>query len=97
MEDVIEKYVGLDGKPYATITLGSGDTESHIQLPSGYYLIRDREGSQTERFDACTTYITNQSGSALPSTGGPGTQWFYLIGLCFILGAAGIKRFSGHA
>lgn len=56
--DEIERYVVLTGEPFATITLGPGDTESHIQLPAGYYLIRDEVESQTGRFDAYTTYIT---------------------------------------
>ncbi|MDO5132074.1 MAG: Cna B-type domain-containing protein [Eubacteriales bacterium] len=56
--DVIENYVTIDGNPYRTITLGPGDTENSIQLPPGYYLIRDAETSQTGRFDAYTTYIT---------------------------------------
>ena len=56
--DVIEKYLNIDGHPYRTITLGPDDTENSIQLPPGYYLIRDTETSQTGRHDAYTTYIT---------------------------------------
>ena len=56
--DVIEQYVKIDGEPYRTITLNDGPSENSIQLPSGYYLIRDVETSQTGRPDAYTTYIT---------------------------------------
>ena len=56
--DVIEQYLNIDGHPYRTITLGPNDTENSIQLPPGYYLIRDAETSQTGRHDAYTTYIT---------------------------------------
>ena len=45
--------------------------------------------------DNRTATIINQSGSALPSTGGPGTLLYYLIGTILILGA-GVIRFSGH-
>ena len=56
--DVIEQYLTIDGHPYRTITLGPDDTENSIQLPPGYYLIRDTDTSQTGRHDAYTTYIT---------------------------------------
>lgn len=59
--DEIEKYVTIDGKPYETITLKEGDQENSIQLPPGYYLIRDVAGSHSgdnQDHDAYTTYIT---------------------------------------
>ncbi|MBQ8972792.1 MAG: isopeptide-forming domain-containing fimbrial protein, partial [Clostridia bacterium] len=54
--DEIEKYVVL-GEPYTKITVEGNDPAS-VDLPAGYYLIRDVPDSQTGEYDAYTTYIT---------------------------------------
>lgn len=54
---VIEKYVTIDGNPLETITADDNEKKS-VQLPAGYYLIRDKATTQTGRDDTYTTYIT---------------------------------------
>ena len=53
----IEKYIDFSSYPIRTLV--AEDTEPvSASLPSGYYLIRDRNGTQTGEYDAYTTYIT---------------------------------------
>ena len=51
----IEKYVNTNGTPVKEIT-ASGTAS--VDLPAGYYLIRDLPDSQDGKDDAYTTYIT---------------------------------------
>lgn len=51
----IKKYVDLTGDAYKTLT----KTEGTVTVPAGYYLIKDKDGSQADKHDAYTTYIVN--------------------------------------
>ena len=53
----IEKYVDFDSEPIRTVQVEGSDLVK-VSLPSGYYLIRDKNMTQTGRDDAYTTYIT---------------------------------------
>ena len=53
----IEKYVDFRSHPIRTLAVQDTGPVS-VSLPSGYYLIRDRKGTQTGQNDAYTTYIT---------------------------------------
>lgn len=53
----IEKYVAFDTQPVRTVSV-SGEEPVTVSLPAGYYLIRDRNLSQSGQDDAYTTYIT---------------------------------------
>ena len=53
----IENYVDFRSDPIRTIEVQGTDPVS-VKLPSGYYLIRDKNGTQTGQYDAYTTYIT---------------------------------------
>ena len=54
----IEKTVVLTNDPYKTIKSEDGSAVSASDLPAGYYLIKDKDGSQTGEDDAYKTYIT---------------------------------------
>lgn len=54
---VIEDYVTINGHPLETIT-ADNDEQKSVQLPAGYYLIRDKAESLNGKDDAYTTYIT---------------------------------------
>ena len=54
---VIENYVNTSGTPIAVITVDDNEKKS-VDLPAGYYLIRDVPDSQDGKDDAYTTYIT---------------------------------------
>lgn len=51
---VIQKYVNLTSDPFGVIE-GAGALED---VPNGYYLIKDLDGSQEGNDDAYTTYLT---------------------------------------
>ncbi len=70
-----------------------------IKAPDGYNkLAEDKkveikgateaEGSDTLTYTTHVEKVNNQSGTELPSTGGMGTQIFYIIGSVLVLGAA---------
>ena len=80
------------------------------RVPAGYNQAEDtivtitashaeNDDHSTVRLDLSGTnravMIINQSGSALPSTGGPGTLLYYLIGIALILGA-GVMLLSDY-
>lgn len=50
--DVIKKYVNLNSEKY-----GSVQNESAIDVPAGYYLIKDVDKSQNDKNDSYTLYI----------------------------------------
>lgn len=67
----IEKYVDLTSQPVPTITNG----EIYTAEP-GYYLIKDKDGSQQGKNDAYTTYIVTVVGNVTitPKTGVPSSE-----------------------
>lgn len=64
--DVIEAYVKVNdnkdetkrSEPFKTVKTEDGKPVSVEGLPAGYYLIRDKSGTQTGKDDSYTTYIT---------------------------------------
>lgn len=56
----IEKYVNMTqaGNYPKVITSQNGDQAKITDLPAGYYLIKDKDGSQTGKDDSYTLYIT---------------------------------------
>ena len=57
--DVIKTFANLDGNPVATLTK---DNQTYTAV-AGYYLIKDKDGSQTGKDDASTLYITKVVGN----------------------------------
>lgn len=51
----IKKYVDLTGTAFRTLTKDPGT----VTVPAGYYLIKDKDGTQADKHDAYTTYIVN--------------------------------------
>ncbi|MFR7528387.1 MAG: isopeptide-forming domain-containing fimbrial protein [Anaerostipes hadrus] len=51
----IKKYVDLTGNPYKTVKNGT------VDVPEGYYLIKDKDNSLTNQNDVYTTYIVQVS------------------------------------
>lgn len=52
----IENYIDFRSEPIRTLEIQGTDPVS-VNLPSGYYLIRDKNGTQTGQYDAYTKYI----------------------------------------
>lgn len=50
--DVISEYVNFETEPFATVEGGNS-----IEVPAGYYLIKDEDGSQGGKYDSYTLYI----------------------------------------
>lgn len=53
--ETIKKYVDLTGNPYKTVKNGT------VDVPEGYYLIKDKDNSLTNQNDVYTTYIVQVS------------------------------------
>lgn len=50
--DVISEYVNFETEPFATVEGGNS-----IEVPAGYYLIKDEDSSQNGEYDSYTLYI----------------------------------------
>ena len=70
--DVIKTFANLNSTPVATLT----KTNTSYTAAAGYYLIKDKDGSQTGKDDANTLYITEVVGDVTiaPKSGVPSFQ-----------------------
>ena len=67
---VIEKYVNLDSKAFTTVTkdVTSSDKTVTASVPSGYYLIKDKDGSQSGEGGFYTLYVVQVTNGTLTFT-----------------------------